>query len=199
MIPPETSDFAPISVGIATLNRRLNEDDALSGNMAAGGRGRPSGSSYSYAIHADSQAGARAVEARPHTRTTRQSSCTGFIPLPGDNPNLAVALSLAKPTDSGLSLISFPDRESSTVRQDDSSGNIRGDLLSVGIATLNRRLNKDDALSGNMAAGSRRREYGCQRVAGYLPAAPTATQIIRGTPMCLYRGRVDASPRPDYK
>ncbi len=39
MIPPETSDFAPISVGIAALNRRLNEDDALSGNMAAGGRG----------------------------------------------------------------------------------------------------------------------------------------------------------------
>ena len=39
MIPPETSDFAPISVGIAALNRRLNGDDALSGNMAAGGRG----------------------------------------------------------------------------------------------------------------------------------------------------------------
>ena len=44
MIPPETSDFAPISVGIAALNRRLNVDDALSGNMAAGGRGLPSGS-----------------------------------------------------------------------------------------------------------------------------------------------------------
>ena len=32
-------------------------------------------------------------------------------------------------------------------------GNIRGGLLSVGIATLNRRLNEDDALSGNVAAG----------------------------------------------
>ena len=32
-------------------------------------------------------------------------------------------------------------------------GNIRGDLLSVGIATLNRRLNEEDALSGNVAAG----------------------------------------------
>ena len=44
MIPPETSDFAPISVGIATLNRRLNEDDALSGNVAAGGTMVASGS-----------------------------------------------------------------------------------------------------------------------------------------------------------
>ena len=42
-------------------------------------------------------------------------------------------------------------------------GNIRGDLLSVGIAALNRRLNGDDALSGNVAAGC-------------LPAAPTATR-----------------------
>ena len=98
----------------------INMDDALSGNVAAGRRGLPSGSPYSYAIRADSQAVVGAVEARPHTRTTRQSSCTGFIPVPGDNPNLAVA----KPTDSGLSLISFPDRESLTVRQDDSSGNI---------------------------------------------------------------------------
>ena len=56
MIPTETSDFAPVSVGIAALNRRLNVDDALSGNMAAGGRGLPSSRPYSYAIRADSQA-----------------------------------------------------------------------------------------------------------------------------------------------
>ena len=124
MIPDGNIRGGLLSVGIAALNRRLNKDDALSGNVAAGRRGLPYGSSYSYAIHADSQAGVRAVEARPHTRTTLQSSCTGFIPVPGDNPNLAVALSVAKPTDSGLSLISFPYRESSTVRKDDSSGNI---------------------------------------------------------------------------
>ncbi len=45
-------------------------------------------------------------------------------------------------------------------------GNIRGGLLSVGIAALNRRLNEDDALSGNMAAGGR----------GGLPATPIATR-----------------------
>ena len=32
MIPPETSRFGSIPVGIATLNRRLQMDDALSGN-----------------------------------------------------------------------------------------------------------------------------------------------------------------------
>ena len=57
-------------------------------------------------------------------------------------------------------------------------GNIRGYLLSVGIATLNRRLNKDDALSGNVAAGRRGHDYDCQRDAGGLPAAPTATRYM---------------------
>ena len=32
MIPPETSRFGSIPVGIATLNQRLQMDDALSGN-----------------------------------------------------------------------------------------------------------------------------------------------------------------------
>ena len=57
-------------------------------------------------------------------------------------------------------------------------GNIRGGLLSVGIAALNRRLNGDDALSGNVAAGGRGRDYGCQRGAGCLPAAPSATRYM---------------------
>ena len=48
--------------------------------------------------------------------------------------------------------------------------------ISVGIAALNRRLNVDDALSGNMATGTRGHDYDCQRVAGGLPAAPTATR-----------------------
>ena len=47
-------------------------------------------------------------------------------------------------------------------------GNIRGDLLSVGIAALNRRLNGDDALSGNVAAGGR----------GLPSGSPTATRYI---------------------
>ena len=57
-------------------------------------------------------------------------------------------------------------------------GNIRGDLLSVGIATFNRRLNKDDALSGNVAAGGRGHDYDCQRDAGGLPGVPTATRWL---------------------
>ena len=50
--------------------------------------------------------------------------------------------------------------------------------ISVGIATLNRRLNGDDALSGNVAAAGRGHDYDCQRVAGCLPAAPTATRYM---------------------
>jgi len=42
----------------------------------------------------------------------------------------------------------FPDRESSILHRDDSCGNIRLYSLSVGIASLNRRLNLDYPLSG---------------------------------------------------
>ena len=42
----------------------------------------------------------------------------------------------------------FPDRESSILHRGDSGGNIRLYSLSVGIATLNRRLNLDYPLSG---------------------------------------------------
>ena len=57
-------------------------------------------------------------------------------------------LSLAKPPERLLPPEMFPDRESSILLRDDSSGNIRFGLLSVGIASLNRRLNLDYPLSG---------------------------------------------------
>jgi len=42
----------------------------------------------------------------------------------------------------------FPDRESSILLRDDSSGNICFVSLSVGIASLNRRLQMDYPLTG---------------------------------------------------
>jgi len=54
----------------------------------------------------------------------------------------------------------FPDRESSILLRDDSSGNICFVSLSVGIASLNRRLNRDYPLTGKELS-----DFSFQRVA----------------------------------
>ena len=54
----------------------------------------------------------------------------------------------------------FPDRESSILLRDDSSGNICFVSLSVGIASLNRRLQMDYPLTGKEFS-----DFSFQRVA----------------------------------
>ncbi|MDE6191155.1 MAG: hypothetical protein K2G47_05965 [Muribaculum sp.] len=64
-------------------------------------------------------------------------ACVPRVPTPG------------LPAVTGILPIPGKIRESSIALRDDSSGNIRLGSLSVSIAALNRRLHKDDALSGN--------------------------------------------------
>ena len=66
----------------------------------------------------------------------------------GHHLYLAGALSGAKPPERWLPPEMFPDRESSFLLRDDSSGNIRYGSLPVGIATLNPRLQIDYPLTG---------------------------------------------------
>ena len=66
----------------------------------------------------------------------------------GHHLYLAGALSEAKPPEKWLPPEMFPDRESSVLLRDDSSGNIRLGSLPVGIASLNRRLNLDSPPAG---------------------------------------------------